>query len=109
MINFFEITAQELYTHPHQEQFTLIDVREIFEYQVSHIENSINIPLSSLLTDIKKYQLKKQVIMICRAGIRSRHACELLLTADSHNVKNNNYQLYNLTDGMVGWQRFSTI
>ena len=99
MSHFTEINSQNLHKNHKIKDFVLIDVREIFEYQEAHIENSINIPLSNILTEIEKYSLNKPIIMICRAGVRSRLACELLAQEGF------DYTLYNLTGGIVDWQQ----
>lgn len=97
MSYFTEITAQEL-KKSDLTGFFLIDVRSVSEYQQYHLDNSVNIPLDNLLTEIENYQISQPIIMICRAGIRSKLACQLLL------AENKDYQLYNLSGGLLAWQ-----
>ena len=94
------MSAGELHSKIHNNDFQLLDVREPFEYKDGHIESSVNIPLSALLTEIQQhdFESKTQLVMICRAGVRSRMACEALI---SEGYK---FQLYNLTGGMNTWR-----
>ena len=97
---FSEISAKTLKACMENETFKLIDVREPSEYNDGHIKNSINVPLSALLGEIDKsnFELDTKFIMICRAGARSRLACEKLFH-DGFSFK-----LYNLDGGIISWQ-----
>jgi rhodanese-related sulfurtransferase len=77
----------------------VLDVREMKEYGEGHILNSVHIPLSNLknrLSEIDKHKPKK-IIVACRSGHRSSHACASL-------KKNGFEQVYNLRGGVMAWQ-----
>lgn len=76
----------------------LIDVREPIEYSNGHIEHSTNIPLSCLLSEIDQFDSNKKMIMVCRAGVRSRLACEKLI------AEGYNFDLVNLEGGIIAWE-----
>ncbi len=74
-----EITANELRVLLHElpaQDLQLIDVREPHEYELGHLPQSINIPLTAL--DIKLHSLNysRRTVFICRSGARSRQACQ---------------------------------
>jgi rhodanese-related sulfurtransferase len=82
----------------------LLDVREPQEYNICHIEGSILLPLSCF--DLHKLpQFSHPVIVYCRSGARSAHACLLLQQAFA------DVQFYNLEGGILAWseQGFETL
>ena len=66
------------------ENYILIDVREVDEYNESHIPGAINIPLNNLST----VDYSKDIILIvyCRSGARSNTAA-IKLKNMGYNVK----------------------
>ena len=63
----------------------IIDVRMPNEYNTGHINNSINIPVTNILSGIKKYNKDKKIILYCDHGKRRLMAYRLL---DSIGYKN---------------------
>lgn len=76
----------------------LLDIRTEEEFEEAHIENSINIPLQSLLYNIDELQDydEKDIVVYCRSGHRSITACNLLSMEGFD-------KLYNLEDGILGY------
>lgn len=77
----------------------VIDVREVNEYSDGHIINSVHIPLSNLknrMSELEKHKAKK-VIVACRSGHRSSHACANLKKAGFE-------QVFNLSGGVMAWE-----
>lgn len=73
---------------------SIIDVRELNEYNDGHIVDAINIPLS----DIDNINIDKNTTLIiyCATGVRSKEAVEKLA--------NMGYtSLYNLDGGLINW------
>lgn len=92
-----EVTVQELKNMiENKDDFQLIDVRESFEYEVSHL-NGLNIPLGGLLIEVDKVAKDKPVIVHCRSGKRSAQAILLLEQQGFSN-------LANLKGGIVAWK-----
>lgn len=82
-----------------REDAIVLDVRENKEYQGGHILNSIHIPQSALakrVTELEKYK-SRPIIVGCRSGHRSAHACGLLKKQGFETV-------YNLSGGVMAWQ-----
>ena len=57
----------------------LIDVREPYEYEASHADGAINIPLGDILnSDFSKIDTDRPIFVYCRTGNRSSQAKEFL-------------------------------
>lgn len=91
-----EITPTELKQRLDSgEEIQLIDVREPFEHEVSHITNNL-IPLSTLPSSLGKVVTNRPTVLICRSGARSLNAAMFLR-------QNGVEDVYNLTGGMKRW------
>jgi len=92
-----EISVQELKELKDQNaEFQLIDVREPFEYEVSHLDG-INIPLSGVIIESDKIKKDVPVVIHCRSGKRSAQAI-LLLEQEGYT------NLSNLQGGILAWK-----
>ena len=80
------------------EDFQLIDVREIHEYENANINGKL-IPLGEIPTRYAEIAQDKKVIMQCRSGARSANAIAFL-------EQNYGYtNLFNLEGGIMAWAR----
>lgn len=76
----------------------LIDVREPSEYETSHADNAINIPLGDILkADYSKIDSSRPIYLICRSGNRAGQAKTALEQAGFANVKN--------IGGLIDWEK----
>jgi rhodanese-related sulfurtransferase len=78
----------------------VLDVRDEDEFRAGHILNAKLIPLLKLkerIGELERYQ-EQAIVVVCRSGSRSATAAALL---NNRGFK----QAYNLTDGMMGWQK----
>lgn len=57
----------------------LLDVRSPIEFEVEHIDNSINIPLPELQSRCAEVPRKGQLVVICRSGKRAERGAYTLL------------------------------
>ena len=99
-----EISAAEfklLLSQP--EAVNILDVREVIEFHTYNIGGS-NVPLSNLISNTNNvgYNKTDEIIVICKAGIRSKTAQAILMQNGYNNVKN-------LTGGLLAMQRLSQI
>jgi molybdopterin/thiamine biosynthesis adenylyltransferase/rhodanese-related sulfurtransferase len=62
-----------------QPGFTLVDVREPYEFEAGHLPNSLHIPLGELALRLAEIPANTTPIFICRGGGRSLAACGLAL------------------------------
>src|SRR5690606_14861554 len=81
------------------EDFTIVDMRNNYEYKVGHFENSIN-PEMDNFRDLKKVLKKiepfknKKVVTVCTGGVR----CE---KASGYLIKKGFEDVYQLENGIV--------
>ena len=58
---------------------TIIDVRSPMEFEGSHVNGAINIPLEYVSTSVEQFKnFSKPVILYCRSGNRSGLALHIL-------------------------------
>lgn len=89
-INLKDISAKEfLELKEKTSSFTLIDVREVLEYQTFNIGGN-NIPLGKLIRDIDELEHDKntEIIVICQRGLRSETAKRTLISKGYTKVRN---------------------
>ena len=91
------MNADELKTCLDQDSILLIDVRETDEYQAESIEKAILIPLSEFSV-AKIPTTDKPIVIHCRSGARSEHACQILLKQNPH------LDVSNLKGGILAWK-----
>ena len=74
-----EISVEEyvqLFEDPDSHQ--LLDVREPWEVEIAHLENSMRIPLGVLEKEKNQLSSKHWIVVYCHHGVRSLRACHLL-------------------------------
>ena len=91
-----EIAFDEFYQLYQNEQLSLVDVREVEEFETLHLEGAQNLPLSQL-TDTYD-QLDKDLLyyVICKSGMRSARACQFLAEQG--------YDVINVQGGMTAFE-----
>ena len=92
-------TNEALQLINHKSAFVL-DVREPSEYANGHLLNAHLVPLTKLkdrIGELEKYK-DKPIVVVCRSGNRSATACAILSNRGFS-------QAYNLTGGMMAWQK----
>ena len=91
-----EISFDAFYQLYQNGQLSLVDVREVEEFDTLHLEDAFNLPLSQL-DDIYDQLDKDQVhYLICKSGMRSARACQFL--ADQ------GYDVINVQGGMTAFE-----
>ncbi|MCX6934634.1 MAG: molybdopterin-synthase adenylyltransferase MoeB [Verrucomicrobia bacterium] len=81
-----------------KKSFVLVDVREPHEFLISKISGSTLLPLSELPKRWKEIPQNKEVVILCKVGIRSAKA---LLFLQQQGYKN----LLNLKGGIDAWSQ----
>ena len=61
-----------------KEDITILDVREVDEFQAGHIEGALNAPLSTLENGYEQLDSSKRYYVIYQGGMRSERACKFL-------------------------------
>jgi adenylyltransferase/sulfurtransferase len=80
------------------EPFTLVDVREPWEYDIAQIIGSRLIPLGELEERLTELPREGVLVIQCHSGARSKQGARLLQQAGFANV-------YNLEGGIEAWSR----
>lgn len=71
-----EITVQQLSQMREKKvPHTLLDVREPWEVEVSHLDPYLNVPLEDLVEKVGKIPHNHPVVILCHHGVRSLRAC----------------------------------
>jgi len=78
------------------EEITILDVREPFEYDLCRIDGSKLIPLGELRRRIGELDKSADTVVYCHVGVRSARAVELLSSEGFSRVRN-------LEGGIRGW------
>jgi adenylyltransferase/sulfurtransferase len=76
--------------------FTLIDVREVHEYQICKIDKAQLIPLGELPRRLHELDKEADLVIHCKMGGRSAKACDLLRASGFTKVRN-------MTGGILAW------
>jgi len=76
----------------------VIDVREPHELEISRLPDAVNIPLGQLAARLSELDSAQEYVLLCRSGIRSAQALDLLGSAGFRKVKN-------LRGGINAWAR----
>ena len=92
------ITVEELSEKiQNKEDFFLLDVRNLNEYEICRIEGAVLIPMSNIPTNVKHIPRDKTVVVYCHHGFRSASVIDYL--SQNHGFNN----LQNLTGGINAW------
>jgi adenylyltransferase/sulfurtransferase len=78
------------------EDLEIIDVREPFEWELGHIPGARLVPLNRIADEIPRLDKRRETILYCKVGVRSRFAAEQLADAGLSEVRN-------LTGGILRW------
>ena len=71
-----------------EENAIILDVRTPEEFELGHIEDSINIEWQNIELIEKTSQKDEKIYLYCRSGNRSQKATEILLALGYKDVKN---------------------
>jgi sulfur-carrier protein adenylyltransferase/sulfurtransferase len=74
----------------------LIDVRERVEWDIARIDGARLIPLGDLADEMSTLDSSREIVVMCRSGVRSAHAVRQLQAAGFRRVKN-------LAGGILRW------
>ena len=91
-----EITFNDFYQLYQNSSLSVLDVREVDEFESLHLEGAQNLPLSQLADTYD--QLDKDLLhyVICKSGMRSARACQFL--------EEHGYKIINVQGGMTAFE-----
>jgi rhodanese-related sulfurtransferase len=92
------MSASELATHLQTASPLLLDVREPWEFDICHIDGSINMPMGQVPQRLGDLRDADEIIVICHHGVRSMRVIQFLQQQALDN-------LVNLDGGVDAWAR----
>ena len=87
-----EINFNDFYQLYQKVSLSVLDVREVEEFEALHLEGARNFPLSQLADTYEQLDKTQPYYVICKSGIRSVHACQFLAEQG--------YEVVNVQGGM---------
>ncbi len=78
------------------EKLEIIDVREPYEWEIGHIPGARLVPLGQISEEIPRLDKRREIILYCKVGGRSRVAAQQLANAGVADVRN-------LAGGILRW------
>ena len=87
-----EITFDDFYQIYQKESLSILDVREVEEFEALHLAGARNFPLSQLADTYEQLDKTQPYYVICKSGIRSVRACQFLAEQG--------YEVVNVQGGM---------
>ena len=91
-----EITFDDFYQIYQKESLSVLDVREVEEFEALHLEGVRNFPLSQLTDTFEQLDKDNLYYVICKSGIRSARACQFLAEQG--------YEVVNVQGGMDAFE-----
>ena len=73
-----EITFDAFSQLYQKESLSVLDVREVEEFETLHLEGAQNLPLSQLADTYEELDKNQLHYVICKSGVRSARACQFL-------------------------------
>jgi rhodanese-related sulfurtransferase len=92
------MSAEQLATHLQNSDPLLLDVREPWEFDICHIEGSINMPMAQVPQRLEELPANDEIIVICHHGVRSQQVI-WFLQQQAYD------KLVNLDGGVDAWAR----
>jgi rhodanese-related sulfurtransferase len=92
------MNATQLAAHLADAEPLLLDVREPWEFDICHIEGSVNLPMAQIPQNMARFRDSEEIVVICHHGIRSQHVIRFMQQQCSQ-------QLINLDGGVDAWAR----
>ena len=91
-----EITFNDFYQLYQNSPLSVLDVREVEEFEALHLEGARNLPLSQLADTYDQLDKAQPYYVICKSGIRSARACQFLAEQG--------YKVVNVQGGMDAFE-----
>ena len=95
---FKDLTPLELHEYLEFNSPLILDVRELWEYEKCHLDNSLLMPMGNIMSMIDTLNKDKETVVICHHGIRSIQVARYFLSIGFTNI-------INLKGGLDAWAR----
>ena len=91
-----DLTPKEFKDYLVDDEVTLVDVREQWEFDICQINGAILMPMSEITTTYINLNKDSKIALYCHSGIRSMHVDDFLLSKGFQS-------LANLQGGIDAW------
>ena len=91
-----DLTPKEFRDCLVDDEVTLVDVREQWEFDICQIKGAILIPMGEIAENYVNLNKNKKIALYCHSGIRSMHVADFLLSKGFQS-------LANLQGGIDAW------
>ena len=91
-----ELSFDAFYQLYQKESLSVLDVREVDEFEALHLEGAQNLPLSQLADTYEQLDKDHLHYVICKSGMRSARACQFLAEQG--------YDVINVQGGMTAFE-----
>ena len=91
-----EITFNDFYQLYQNSSLSVLDVREVDEFESLHLEGARNLPLSQLADTYEQLDKDQLYYVICKSVMRSARACQFLAEQG--------YDVINVQGGMTAFE-----
>src|SRR6056300_624387 len=95
---FKDLTPLELHEYLEFNSPLILDVRELWEYEKCHLDNSLLMPMGNIMSLIDTLDKDKETVVVCHHGIRSVQVARYFLSIGFTNI-------INLKGGLDAWAR----
>lgn len=92
------MSAAQLANYLQQASPLLLDVREPWEFDICHIQGSLNLPMGQVPQRWRELPADGEIVVICHHGVRSRQVIRFL-------QPQTDVRLINLDGGVDAWAR----
>ena len=91
-----DISFDAFYQLYQNSSLSVLDVREVEEFETLHLEGAQNLPLSQLADTYEQLDKDQLYYVICKSGMRSARACQFLAEQG--------YDVINVQGGMTAFE-----
>ncbi len=91
-----DISFDAFYQLYQNSSLSVLDVREVDEFESLHLEGARNLPLSQLADTYEQLDKDQIYYVICKSGMRSARACQFLAEQG--------YDVINVQGGMTAFE-----
>ncbi|WP_139689386.1 rhodanese-like domain-containing protein [Streptococcus oralis] len=91
-----DISFDAFYQLYQNSSLSVLDVREVDEFESLHLEGARNLPLSQLADTYEQLDKDQLYYVICKSGMRSARACQFLAEQG--------YDVINVQGGMTAFE-----
>jgi rhodanese-related sulfurtransferase len=91
-----EIDVVSAWDRARNNESYIVDVRESDELAEVSVPSAIHVPLGSIPAEAGTLPRDREILVICRSGVRSAYATQFLLASGIEGVKN-------VSGGVIAW------